>query len=91
MWTDWTGDLLNLLAVLILWTVLLPNNSDNWRVTLFGRFSMRVRRLQLLGSFVVIELFDVLAEVSQINLQPRVFYSCFCSWESWPFFSGVFL
>lgn len=73
MWTDWTGDLLNLLAVLILWTVLLPNNSDNWRVTLFGRFSMRVRRLQLLGSFVVIELFDVLAEISQINLQPRFF------------------
>lgn len=46
MWTDWTGDLLNLLAVLILWTVLLPNNSDNWRVTLFGRFSMRVRLMR---------------------------------------------
>lgn len=73
MWTDWTSDLLNLLAVLILWTVLLPNNADNWRVTILGRLSLRVRRLQLLGSFLVIELFDILVEFSHLNLQPRVF------------------
>ena len=32
MWIEWAADMLGLLGVLMIWAVLLPENSDQWRI-----------------------------------------------------------
>ena len=43
MWIEWAADMLGLLGVLMIWAVLLPENSDQWRIIQIGRASCRER------------------------------------------------
>ncbi len=72
MWIEWAADMLGLLGVLMIWAVLLPENSAQWRIILFGKMNLPVRWLQTGGSLLIVGALFAIMEWATFYPQPRL-------------------
>ena len=67
---EWAADMLGLLGVLMIWAVLLPENSAQWRIILFGKMNLPVRWLQTGGSLLIVGALFAIMEWATFYPQP---------------------